>query len=132
MSTVTTLLNRLRRPKDGDCEVTKPDVEWATQLSPQQYRVLRRRGTEAPFSGAAVRPDADGMYRCGGCGATLFRADTAFDPGTGWPSFGDAEHEHVELGRDLSMGIPRAEVRCRRCGGRLGCRVGRGRCQHSA
>lgn len=120
MSTVTSLLNRLRRPRDGDREVTKTDAEWAAQLSSPQYRVLRRRGTEAPFSGAAVRPDADGMFRCGGCDATLFRADTKFESGTGWPSFGDAEHDHVELRRDFSMGIPRTEVRCRRCGGHLG------------
>ena len=120
MSAVTSLLNRLRRPKDDNREVTKTDAEWAAQLSPQQYHVLRRHGTEAPFSGPAVQPDPDGMYRCGGCGATLFRADTKFESGTGWPSFGDAEHEHVELRRDLSMGIPRTEVRCRRCGGHLG------------
>ena len=120
MSTVTSLFNRLRRSKADDREVTKTDAEWAAQLSSQQYHVLRRHGTEAPFSGAAVRPDADGMYRCGGCGATLFRADTKFESGTGWPSFGDAEHEHVELRRDFRMGIPRTEVRCRRCGGHLG------------
>ena len=101
-------------------EVTKTDAEWAAHLSPQQYRVLRRHGIEAPFSGPAVQLFPDGMYRCGGCGATLFRADTAFDPGTGWHSFGGAEHEHIELRRDLSMGIPRTEVRCRRCGGHLG------------
>jgi len=127
MRALTSILRRLRRSEDGDREVTETDAEWAAQLTPQQYQVLRRHGTEAPFSGPAVQPDPEGMYRCGGCGATLFRADTAFDlgtgwpsPGTGWPSFGDAEHEHVELRRDLSMGIPRTEVRCRRCGGHLG------------
>jgi len=122
MSALGSLLRRLRGSDDGDREVTKTDAEWKAQLTPQQYQVLRRHGTEAPSSGPALRSDADAdsMYRCGGCGATLFRADTAFDPGTGWPSFGDAEHEHVELRRDLSMGIPRAEVRCRRCGGHLG------------
>jgi peptide-methionine (R)-S-oxide reductase len=120
MSAVTSLLNWLRRPKDDNREVTKTDAEWAAQLGPEQYHVLRRHGTEAPFSGPAVRPDPDGMYRCGGCDATLFRSDTKFDSGTGWPSFGDAEQEHVELRHDLSMGIPRTEVRCRRCGGHLG------------
>jgi len=124
MRALTSILRRLRRSEDGDREVTETDAEWAAQLTPQQYHALRRHGTEAPFSGPALRSEADvdvdGMYRCGGCSATLFRADTAFDPGTGWPSFGDAEHEHVEPRRDLSMGIPRTEVRCRRCGGRLG------------
>ncbi len=76
MSAVTSLLNRLRRPKDDDREVTKTDAEWAAHVGPQQYHVLRRHGTEAPFSGPAVQPFYDGMYRCGGCGAAVFRADT--------------------------------------------------------
>ncbi len=120
MSAITSLLNRFRRWKDDDREVAKTDAEWEAQLSPEQYHVLRRHGTEAPFSGPEVRPDLDGMYRCGGCGATLFRADTKFDSGTGWPSFGDAEQENVEMRRDFSMGIPRTEARCSRCGGHLG------------
>jgi peptide-methionine (R)-S-oxide reductase len=100
--------------------VALSDAEWEERLTPAQFRVLRRHGTEAPFSGPSVTPDAEGRYCCAGCGAALFRADTKFDSGTGWPSFGDAERENVELRRDLRLGSPRTEVRCRRCGGHLG------------
>ncbi|MBA2280870.1 MAG: peptide-methionine (R)-S-oxide reductase MsrB [Actinomycetota bacterium] len=120
MSVVASLLHRLRRPKGEEREVARTDVEWAAQLTPEQFHVLRRHGTDAPFGGPSVEPDAEGMYRCAGCEATLFRADTKFESGTGWPSFTDAESENVELQRDLRMGIPRTEVRCRRCGGHLG------------
>jgi peptide-methionine (R)-S-oxide reductase len=117
---VADLFMRLRRRDDGSREVTRSQAEWEAHLTAVQFRVLRRHGTEAPFSGPPVQPDAEGMYCCAGCGAALFQADTKFDSGTGWPSFSDAEAENVELRRDLRMGIPRTEVRCRRCGGHLG------------
>ena len=100
--------------------VDKTDDEWRAALTPEQYRVLRQAGTERPFSHEDVHADADGMYRCGGCNAALFRADTKFNSGSGWPSFYEAEENGVELRRDFSMGMPRTEVVCKGCGGHLG------------
>lgn len=101
-------------------EVAKTDAEWREQLTAEQYRVLRASGTERPFSAEDVKPDAEGVYRCGGCDAALFRADAKFDSGTGWPSFTEGEAENLELRRDFGLGLPRTEVLCRRCGGHLG------------
>jgi len=82
--------------------------------------VLRRKGTERPFSGKHIHPDAAGTYRCAACGAALFDATAQFDSGTGWPSFTGGVAESVELRRDFKTGIPRTEALCRRCGGHLG------------
>ena len=102
-------------------EVNRSDDQWRAELSPQQYEVLRRQGTEAPFSGAYVHSKADGVYRCAGCGAELFSSDAKFDSGTGWPSFTEpAVAANVELVEDRSHGMRRTEVRCLRCGGHLG------------
>jgi peptide-methionine (R)-S-oxide reductase len=102
-------------------EVVKTDQEWRDQLSVLQYRVLRDRGTERPFSGANVHPSPDPVtFCCAGCGAELFDGGTQFDSGTGWPSFADVLEGAVEVTRDFSMVIPRTEVQCRRCGGHLG------------
>ena len=101
--------------------MVKTDQEWREKLTPEEYRVLRAGRTERPFSGSNVHPSAQsGAFVCAGCGAELFDAATQFDSGTGWPSFGDALGDAVERRRDFSMGIPRTEVRCRRCGGHLG------------
>ncbi len=104
-----------------DAEVQKTDQEWREQLTPEQYDVLRRKGTERPFTGEYVHTKEDGTYRCAGCGAELFSSSTKFDSGTGWPSFTEpAVAENVELRPDNSLFMRRTEVVCRRCGGHLG------------
>jgi peptide-methionine (R)-S-oxide reductase len=101
--------------------VEKSDAEWREQLTPEQYEVLRQKGTEPPFTGKYVYNKDTGMYRCAGCGADLFRSDTKFESGTGWPSFTEpAVAESVEANSDTSHGMVRTEVVCRRCGGHLG------------
>jgi peptide-methionine (R)-S-oxide reductase len=102
-------------------EVDKTDEEWRQELSPEQYQVLRRAGTERPFSGKYVHNHDDGTYRCGGCGAVLFSSGTKFDSGSGWPSFYKPEdEENIERHTDSGHGMVRTEVLCKRCGGHLG------------
>jgi peptide-methionine (R)-S-oxide reductase len=104
-----------------ESEVTKSDEEWRAQLSPEQYEVLRRKGTERAFTGKYVNNHDDGTYRCAACGAVLFNSDTKFESGSGWPSFTEpAVADVVELHEDRSHGMIRTEVTCRRCGGHLG------------
>jgi peptide-methionine (R)-S-oxide reductase len=106
---------------DVDAQLQRTDDEWKSQLTKQQYKVLRKAGTERPFTGEYVNCHNDGMYHCAGCGAPLFSSDAKFDSGTGWPSFTEPTvAEAVELHRDRSFGVVRTEVRCRRCGGHLG------------
>src|SRR3954467_1210158 len=102
-------------------EIKKSDAEWREELTPEQYQVLRKAGTERAFTGQYWDCHDDGVYRCAGCGAELFASDTKFASGSGWPSFTEpAVAEAVEVRRDLSHGMIRTEVVCRRCGGHLG------------
>jgi peptide-methionine (R)-S-oxide reductase len=99
----------------------KTEEQWQAELTPEQYDVLRRAGTEPPFSGEYVYNKETGMYRCGACGADLFGSDTKFDSGTGWPSFYEpAVEENIETRSDTSHGMVRTEVLCRNCGSHLG------------
>ncbi|MGD1058942.1 MAG: peptide-methionine (R)-S-oxide reductase MsrB [Solirubrobacteraceae bacterium] len=105
----------------SDPKVVKSDEQWRQELTPAQYDVLRKAGTEAPFTGEYVYNKESGDYRCAACSAMLFSADTKFDSGTGWPSFTEpAVAEAVELRPDNSLFMKRTEVICRNCGGHLG------------
>ncbi len=102
-------------------EIELPDEQWRQRLTPEQYEILRRHGTERPFTGEYVNVKDDGVYRCAGCGAELFSSDTKFESGTGWPSFYEPTvAQNVELRQDRSLGMARTEVLCKRCGGHLG------------
>jgi peptide-methionine (R)-S-oxide reductase len=94
--------------------------ELKKRLTPQEYAVLREKGTEAPFSGEYVHTKEDGTYRCKVCGNALFSSDTKFDSGTGWPSFDEALPGAVRLVQDDSHGMHRTEVVCAQCGSHLG------------
>ena len=116
-------MSDLRLDKSGDAEsrVEKSESQWREELTPQQYRVLREKGTEPPFTGKYWNEHGDGLYRCAACGNPLFDAATKFESGTGWPSF----YQPIERGRvateeDRSYFMRRTEVHCARCGGHLG------------
>lgn len=96
------------------------EEELKATLTPEQYHVLREKGTEAPFSGKYVHEKTDGTYNCMVCGNPLFTSDTKFDSGTGWPSFDKAIEGSVKHVTDSSMGMERTEVVCARCGSHLG------------
>ena len=99
----------------------KTDEEWRRGLAPEQYRVLRERGTEPAFAGKYTYAKDRGVYRCAACGAELFYSEAKFDSGTGWPSFTEpANRANVELREDLSEGMRRVEVVCAQCGSHLG------------
>ncbi len=102
-------------------KVKKTDQEWRSELSPEQYKVLRKKGTERPFTGEYNDAKQTGVYRCAGCGTELFRSDAKFDSGSGWPSFYQpADGENVKTETDRSFLMRRTEVLCATCDGHLG------------
>jgi peptide-methionine (R)-S-oxide reductase len=101
--------------------VQKTDEQWRQQLSPEEYAVLRRAGTERPWSGEYNETKTTGVYSCRACGAELFRSDAKFDSHCGWPSFyAPTSEDNVELLEDSTLGMRRVEVRCASCGSHLG------------
>ena len=102
-------------------EGERSEQVWREELTPAQYEVLRRKGTEPPFTGGYVHTKDDGTYRCAGCATELFSSETKFDSGTGWPSFTDpAVAGNIKLHEDRSLFMRRTEVTCATCGGHLG------------
>lgn len=102
-------------------KVTKTDEEWKKELTPEQYQVLRQKGTERAFTGQYWNTKDKGTYKCAGCGATLFVSDTKFDSGCGWPSFyAPSGTNNITEARDITHGMVRTEVMCSKCGGHLG------------
>lgn len=102
-------------------KIRKSDEEWRRSLTPEQYRILREKGTERPFTGQYAETKTPGVYLCAACGQELFSSETKFDAGCGWPSFYDPlQKQNVEEHEDRSHGMVRTEVTCARCGGHLG------------
>ena len=102
-------------------QIPKSEEEWKKKLTPEQYNILREKGTEIAFTGKLLHNKEKGTYTCAGCGAELFSSDTKFDSGTGWPSFYEPNNkENVELKRDFAHGMLRTEVVCKKCHGHLG------------
>jgi peptide-methionine (R)-S-oxide reductase len=102
-------------------KVQRTEAEWREVLDAERYRILREKGTEPPFSGEYDHTFAPGTYRCAGCGAELFRSETKYDSGCGWPAFfAPASDEVIDEESDTSYGMVRTEVMCASCGGHLG------------
>jgi peptide-methionine (R)-S-oxide reductase len=102
-------------------KVQKTETEWRAELTPEQYHVLREKGTERPFSGEYDHVFEDGSYRCAGCGTELFRSEAKYDSGCGWPAFSSpAADSAIDEDTDTTLGMTRTEVTCSSCGGHLG------------
>lgn len=109
----------MKNPSGADT-VPHTEEEWKKKLTPEQYAVLRERGTEAPFSGTLLHEKRSGIYRCAACGNALFSSDTKFDSGTGWPSFDEALPGAIYTQDDFSHGMRRTEIICAHCSSHLG------------
>ncbi len=121
IETPTNILSTQTNPKQSDSNDMKDPTYWKNKLTPEQYRVTRQCGTEAPFSGKYLNWHEPGIYHCSSCGQELFAADTKFDSGSGWPSFTDViNSKNVTLKTDDSHGMHRIEVLCAKCGAHLG------------
>jgi peptide-methionine (R)-S-oxide reductase len=102
-------------------KIQKSEEEWKAQLSPEEFHIMRQKGTERPFTGKYYKTKTPGMYLCNGCGQELFNSETKYESGSGWPSFWQPVSEDaVELHTDRSLGLARVEVTCSRCGAHLG------------
>ena len=101
-------------------KISKPEAEWKRELTPEQYRILREKGTERAFTGEYSDSKTPGVYRCAACGQELFSSDTKFESGSGWPSFFQPLGQGVESHEDASHGMRRVEVTCSRCDSHLG------------
>jgi len=102
-------------------KIEKTDEEWRAQLTPEQYHITRQKGTEPAFYGALYHNHDDGSYHCAACGTELFKSDTKFESGSGWPSFWlPADKSAIETHEDITHGMRRVEVTCARCGAHLG------------
>jgi peptide-methionine (R)-S-oxide reductase len=110
-----------KKEKTMNGKIEKSEEEWRKALTPQQYHVLREKGTERPFTGEYADTHDDGMYRCAGCGNPLFNSETKYESGSGWPSFYEpVAKDAVETENDRKLGMTRTEVLCAKCGGHLG------------
>jgi peptide-methionine (R)-S-oxide reductase len=117
----TTTTNKEKTDTMGEFEIKKSDAEWKAQLTDDQYQVLRLKGTEKPFSGKYYYENEEGVYCCSACNNPLFKSDTKFDAGCGWPSFYEPiTKDAVKENKDVSHGMVRTEVVCGKCGGHLG------------
>jgi len=105
---------------DSNSKVLKTNEEWKKEMTPEQYKIMREKGTEMPFSGEYVHTKDQGMYNCAACGNQLFSSDTKFDSGSGWPSFDTAIPGSVTMYEDNEFGMRRTEVTCSKCAAHLG------------
>lgn len=102
-------------------KITKSEDEWKSELTPEQYHILREKGTERAFTGTLLNNKETGIYKCGACGDPLFKSDSKYDSGSGWPSFWEPiSKDAVKLEMDRSFGMIRTEVKCSRCESHLG------------
>lgn len=101
-------------------KIKKSEEQWKEELTPKQYKILRKKGTELPFTGEYVKFNENGRYVCAACGNELFSSDKKFDSNCGWPSFYKAKKDAVEFNEDKSFGMKRIEVICKKCGSHLG------------